>query len=340
MPERTPPGPWLRLTAISAVAGATLVVASGALGLGDRPSDADARRAPADGRPHDGRAHRAPSSPHVVDGGARIDACRGRVRRRRRARRRRGSARAACGARDRRPRGDDGGGWRDDANNAGGGCALARLRHAHEAADHEPASPDRCLRHGRRRRRGAAGGPVRCRHGRLGARVRRRQCAQSSDRPRPRPGDVSHRPPARGSGQGRAVSGARVRARALGGILRPPVHRREPADGGAGAGREPLLRCRVHPRAQALDAPEHRHRRGRGSRPAARRMGGRDRQPDRACARALCDRLRLDATALLGPRHPDQAGLQGRRCPHAAGRPRRCRDGAPDPRLHASCSCR
>ena len=34
MPERTPPGPWLRLTAISAVAGATLVVASGALGLG------------------------------------------------------------------------------------------------------------------------------------------------------------------------------------------------------------------------------------------------------------------------------------------------------------------
>jgi heme o synthase len=34
MPERTHPGPWLRLTAVSAVAGAALVVASGALGLG------------------------------------------------------------------------------------------------------------------------------------------------------------------------------------------------------------------------------------------------------------------------------------------------------------------
>ena len=34
MPDRTPPGPWLRLTAISAVAGSALVVASGALGLG------------------------------------------------------------------------------------------------------------------------------------------------------------------------------------------------------------------------------------------------------------------------------------------------------------------
>ena len=34
MPERTPPGPWLRLTAVSAVAASALVVASGALGLG------------------------------------------------------------------------------------------------------------------------------------------------------------------------------------------------------------------------------------------------------------------------------------------------------------------
>ncbi|HYX86373.1 MAG TPA: hypothetical protein VE777_15485, partial [Gaiellales bacterium] len=34
MAERTPPGPWLRLTALAALAGAALVVASGALGLG------------------------------------------------------------------------------------------------------------------------------------------------------------------------------------------------------------------------------------------------------------------------------------------------------------------
>jgi heme o synthase len=34
VPERTPPGPWLRLTAVAAVAGAALVVASGTLGLG------------------------------------------------------------------------------------------------------------------------------------------------------------------------------------------------------------------------------------------------------------------------------------------------------------------
>ena len=34
MPERTPPGPWLRLTAVVAVVAAALVVASGTLGLG------------------------------------------------------------------------------------------------------------------------------------------------------------------------------------------------------------------------------------------------------------------------------------------------------------------
>src|SRR5439155_13949576 len=74
------------------------------------------------------------------------------------------------------------------------------------------------------------------------------------------------------------------------------------------------------------DAGEHRHRRRRGRRAPARRLGGRDRQPDRAGALPVPDRLLLDAAALLGAGAADQARLRGSGDPDAAGRPGRARD--------------
>ena len=106
---------------------------------------------------------------------------------------------------------------------------------------------------------------------------------------------------------------ARVRARAVGALVRAPRRRREHADRGARARREPLLRPRLHALPEALDAAEHRHRRRGRSGAAARRLGGCDREPDVAGARAVRGRLPLDAAALLGARAADQARLRGRR---------------------------
>ena len=120
--------------------------------------------------------------------------------------------------------------------------------------------------------------------------------------------DARHRPPdgradreAAGRGGPRpAGARARVRARALGALLRAAREHGQRPHGGAGARRQPLLRPRLHALAEALDAAEHRHRR-RGRRgAAARRLRGGDRESRAAGALALPDRLPLDAAALLG----------------------------------------
>ena len=146
------------------------------------------------------------------------------------------------------------------------------------------------------------------------------------------------------SGRVPAALRARVRARALGVLVRAARRRRQRAHRGARARRQPLLRPRLHALAEALDAAEHRHRRRRRRGAAARRLGGRDRQPDGPGAAAVRDRLLLDAAALLGARAADQAELRRRRHADAAGRARRARDGQADPPLlgrarrgHASC---
>ncbi len=137
-----------------------------------------------------------------------------------------------------------------------------------------------------------------------------------------------------GRGAGAGAVRARVRARAVGALVRAPRRRREHADRGARARREPLLRPRLHALPEAIDAAEHRHRRRGRSGPAARRLGGRDREPDVARARPVRRRLPLDAAALLGARAADQARLRGRRRADAAGRARRARDRAADRPLH------
>ena len=81
----------------------------------------------------------------------------------------------------------------------------------------------------------------------------------------------------------RAGVGARVRHRALGDLLRAARRAGEPADGDARALREPLLRLRLHALAEADDAAEHRDRRRRGRRAAARRL--RQRRPGTSAGR-------------------------------------------------------
>ena len=162
----------------------------------------------------------------------------------------------------------------------------SRLRHADETEDHVPAPPDRPLRDGRRGRGAARGLARRGDDGRPRARMRRGERAQ------PRAGR-GHRPAdgeahALAPGGRRAGAGAvrtRVRARAVGALVRAARRRREHADRGARARREPLLRARLHALPEALDAAEHRHRRRGRSGAAARRLGGRDREPDAAGAR-------------------------------------------------------
>ena len=77
----------------------------------------------------------------------------------------------------------------------------------------------------------------------------------------------------------------------------------------------------VYTLAEALDAAEHRHRRGRRRRAAARRLRGRHRRPDPGRARALPDRLlwtppHFWALALLIKR--DYAAAGSRCCPSCA----------------------
>ena len=119
---------------------------------------------------------------------------------------------------------------------------------------------------------------------------------------------------------------ARVRPRTLGALVRRARRVRERPDRNARARRQPLLRARLHPLAEADDPAEHRdRRRGRGG-AARRRVGSRDRERDGAGAAPLPDRLLLDAAALLGARAADQAQLRRGRDPDAPGRARRPRD--------------
>ena len=209
------------------------------------------------------------------------------------------------------------------------------LRHADEASDHVPAPPDRALRDGRRGRGAPSGLARRGDDGRPRARMRWGERAQPRARRGHRPADgQAHALATGGGGTGARAVRARVRARALGALVRSARRCREHADRCARALREPLLRPRLHALPEALDAAEHRHRRRGRSDPAARRLGGRDREPDAARARPVRGRLPLDAAALLGARPADQARLRGRRSADAARRPRRARDRAADRALH------
>ena len=115
---------------------------------------------------------------------------------------------------------------------------------------------------------------------------------------------------------------------------------REPGLGIPDAAGDRVLRRRVHDPAQAVDAPEHRHRRGRRSTAAGHRLGrghGQRRDPGPVPVRA---RLLLDPAPLLGPRPPHPQGLRGRPGADAAGGQGRARDGPPDRRCTRSCSWR
>src|SRR3954454_16557775 len=80
----------------------------------------------------------------------------------------------------------------------------------------------------------------------------------------------------------------------------------------------------------ALDAAEHRDRRRRGGRPAARRLRGGHGESDAAGALALPDRLPLDSTALLGACPVDSARLRSGADSDAARCPRRTRNDPAD----------
>ena len=134
--------------------------------------------------------------------------------------------------------------------------------------------------------------------------------------------------------------GARVRARAVGVLVRAARLARQPADRAARARREPLLRPRLHALAEAVDRAEHRHRRRSRRRAAARRLRGRVRPPRLGGARDVRRRLRVDAAALLGARADDQGALRAGRRADAAGHARRPRDGAADRAVHGRCSSR
>ena len=147
------------------------------------------------------------------------------------------------------------------------------------------------------------------------------------------------RPPGRGRTRSRRVR-ARVRPCALGPVLRPPRELRQRADRSARARRQPLLRPRLHPLAEALDAAEHRHRRRSRCGAAAGRVGSRDRRPHGAGVVPVPDRLLLDPAALLGARASDPARLRGGADPDAPGRARRACHDAADRRSTRWCSCR
>ena len=91
---------------------------------------------------------------------------------------------------------------------------------------------------------------------------------------------TEQRPVASGSRTGTAR--ARVRARPLGALVRAAREHGQPADRGARARRQPVLRRRLHALSQARHSAEHRHRRRRRSGAAARRLRCRNRQPDAA----------------------------------------------------------
>ena len=174
---------------------------------------------------------------------------------------------------------------------------------------------------------GAEGWPGRlascCDDGRARARLRRLERAQPRDGRRHRQADGrAHRGPPGCLGSRRRAAGARVRRRPDGPLVRAARDDGERAHGGAGARRRAVLRRRLHRLPQALDRPEHRHRRCRRRRAAARRLRRRDREPHAAGALAVPDRLPLDAAALLGARADDQGALRRREHADAAGHAR------------------
>ena len=214
---------------------------------------------------------------------------------------------------------------------------VARLRDADEAAHHVATAPDRRLRDGRRAGRPAAGRPFRRDDSRARARVRRRQCAQSPARPRHRPADGdAHRAAAGCRRAARALAGARVRAGALGLLVRAARRHRERAERGARAARQPLLRRRLHALAEALDTAEHRDRRRSGCRAAARRLRRRKRPSDDRRAVAVRDRLPLDAAPFLGAGAPAQGAVRSRVGADAA---RRARSSSASPSRRARSRC-
>ena len=135
------------------------------------------------------------------------------------------------------------------------GRTVAGLRDADEAADHVAAPRDRRGGDVRRRAGRAAARALRRGDGRPRARVRRRERAQPPARPRHRPADgQAHREAARRRRSRAAGARARVRARPLRALVRPPRERRQRLRGRARARRQPLLRPRLHPLAEADDA--------------------------------------------------------------------------------------
>ena len=185
---------------------------------------------------------------------------------------------------------------------------------ADEAAHHVAAARHRLLRDDRRRR--AAGPARRSRSPRRSGLALACGGASALNHVLDRDIDplMGERTKQRPVASGRVVAEprARVRARALGALVRAAREHGQRADRGARARRQPLLRARLHALAEADDVAEHRHRRRSRRRAAARRLGRGDRRRDDPRAPALRDRLRLDAAALLGARAPDQGQLRGR----------------------------
>ena len=263
-PVRTEPapGPWLRLTAIGAAAAVLVAVVSGAAGLGTAHQMLAALALP----PLVAVAvaalleYRRLVVPAFVSLGlfglaALLTAPGSPPRRGRgRARRDHGHRRAhvprrACPERP-----------------------LARLRDAHQAADHDAAPAHGRGRDVRRRGGSAAARPLRRDDDRPRARLRRRERAQPHARPGHRRADGEADGEAARRGRPRVgAARARVRARADGVLVHPARGHRQPADGDARPGRRPLLRARLHAHAEAEHLPEHRDRRRRRRGAPARR---------------------------------------------------------------------
>ena len=189
----------------------------------------------------------------------------------------------ACGARSVRSGGDRRRGSGELPRRAHGVGKLARLRRADETADHGAPAHHGLLRDDRRRPRLAGDRYRGRRDGRPRARVRRRVGAQPRPRPRYRPAHGRADEGASGRlGTRPCEPRARVRPRALGVLVRPARERGQRSDCVPRARRRGFLRHRLHALAQALHVAEHRDRRSRGRRAAARRLGRCDRAPRRS----------------------------------------------------------
>ncbi len=157
--------------------------------------------------------------------------------------------------------------------------AAARLRDVDEAADHVAAAAYRRRRSVRRRRRRARGwacSPRRWSGLALacgGASALNHYLDRDIDKL------MGSRTEQRPVASGRVAAGARarVRARTVGVLVRPPRLAGQPPDRTARARRQPLLRARLHALAEAVDAAEHRDRWRCGRGAATRRLRGRGR---------------------------------------------------------------